>query len=80
MKQAVDPKNATGVAPFGRPARRKQWLFILLAVVFLVTAGIAAYQWFKGKRADRFAAAGQTINRSAPIPEHERRSRSGLFF
>lgn len=47
--------------PRRRSNRRKQWILIILGVLFLAVAGIATYHWFKGKRAERFAAAGDAL-------------------
>jgi hypothetical protein len=62
MNGATDAKDARGAPhPFGRSKRRKQWILVILGVVFLAVAGIATYHWFKSKRAERFAAAGDAL-------------------
>jgi hypothetical protein len=62
MNGARDAKDARGAPhPFGRSNRRKQWLLVILGVLFLAAAGIASYHWFKGKRAERFAATGDAL-------------------
>ncbi len=62
MSGARDAKDARGTPhPFGRPKRRKQWILIILGLLFLAVAGIATYHWFKSKRAERFAAAGDAL-------------------
>jgi hypothetical protein len=47
--------------PFARPKLRKRWILILIGLLLLTVAGITTYHWFKIKRADRFAAAGDTL-------------------
>src|SRR5438132_12026875 len=62
MSGASDAMDARGTPhPFGRPKRRKRWILIILGLVFLAVAGIATYHWFKSKRAERFAAAGDAL-------------------
>ena len=62
MNGGKDAKDARGAPhPFGRSNRRKQWLLVILGVLFLAVAGIAGYHWFKSKRAERFAAAGDAL-------------------
>jgi tetratricopeptide (TPR) repeat protein len=62
MNGATDAKGTSGAShPFGRSNRRKKWILIILGVLSLAGAGIATYHWFKGKRAERFAAAGDAL-------------------
>jgi hypothetical protein len=62
MNGAEDAKSAREAPhPFGRPKRRKQWILIILGLLFLVVAGITTYHRFKSKRAERFAAAGDAL-------------------
>src|SRR5436190_4611078 len=62
MSGEKDAKDARGTShPFGRPKRRKRWILIILGLLFLAVAGIATYHWFKSKRAERFAAAGDAL-------------------
>jgi hypothetical protein len=62
MSEALDAKDAGGAPhPFGQPNRRRRWILVVFALLFLVVAGITAYHWFKSKRAERFAAAGDAL-------------------
>jgi hypothetical protein len=47
--------------PFGRPNLRLRWILIVVGLLLLVVVGITTYHWFKIKRADRFAAAGDGL-------------------
>ena len=41
--------------------RGRRWLVLVVAVVALIGAGIWGYSWFKTRRAERFAALGDTL-------------------
>ena len=62
MSGAGNAKDAKGAQhPFGRPNRLKLWIFIMLGLLLLIGGGIATYDWFKSRRAERFAAAGDAL-------------------
>src|SRR5438094_3183212 len=45
-------------------ARKRQgrwWILLTASVLAVIVAGTIAYRWFKGQRAERFAAAGEPL-------------------
>ena len=44
-----------------RKRRGKWWILLIASVLAVIVAGTIAYRWFKGQRAERFAAAGEAL-------------------
>jgi len=44
-----------------RKRRGRWWILLTASVLAVIVAGTIAYRWFKGQRAERFAAAGETL-------------------
>jgi len=44
-----------------RRRRGKWWILLIASVLAVIVAGTIAYRWFKGQRAERFAAAGEAL-------------------
>ena len=44
-----------------RKQRGRRWILLIASVLAVIVAGTLAYRWFKGQRAERFAAAGETL-------------------
>src|SRR5436853_6371873 len=44
-----------------RRRRRRAWLIVLVLTLVLIGGSVAGYSWFKARRADRFAALGDTL-------------------
>ena len=44
-----------------RRRRGKWWILLIASVLAVIVAGTIAYHWFKGQRAERFAAAGEAL-------------------
>ncbi len=44
-----------------RKRRGRRWILLIASVLAVIVAGTIAYRWFKGQRADRFAAAGEAL-------------------
>ena len=41
--------------------QRGRWILLIASVLAVIVAGTLAYRWFKGQRAERFAAAGDAL-------------------
>src|SRR5437879_11223554 len=54
----VSPRDSTH---FARNNSRKRWVLIIATLLILTIAGGLGYHWFKVKRAERFAAAGDSL-------------------
>ena len=44
-----------------RKQRGRRWVLLIASVLAVIVAGTLAYRWFKGQRAERFAAAGDAL-------------------
>src|SRR6266478_296719 len=44
-----------------RKRRGRWWILLIGSVLAVIVAGTIAYRWFKGQRAERFAAAGEAL-------------------
>jgi len=44
-----------------RKRRGRWWILLTASVLAVIVAGTIAYRWFKGQRAERFAAAGEAL-------------------
>ncbi len=44
-----------------RKQRGRRWILLIASVLAMIVAGTLAYRWFKGQRAERFAAAGNAL-------------------
>ena len=44
-----------------RKQRGRRWILLIASVLAVIVAGTLAYRWFKGQRAERFAAAGDAL-------------------
>ena len=44
-----------------RKQRGRRWILLIASVLAVIVAGTLAYRWFKGQRAERFAAAGNAL-------------------
>jgi hypothetical protein len=44
-----------------RKRRGRWWSLLIASVLAVIVAGTIAYRWFKGQRAERFAAAGEAL-------------------
>jgi len=44
-----------------RKQRGRRWILPIASVLAVIVAGTLAYHWFKGQRAERFAAAGDAL-------------------
>ena len=44
-----------------RKQRGRRWILPIASVLAVIVAGTLAYRWFKGQRAERFAAAGDAL-------------------
>ena len=44
-----------------RKRRGRWWILLTASVLAVIVAGTIAYRWFKGQRAERFAAAGDAL-------------------
>src|SRR5437870_2896305 len=44
-----------------RKRRGRWWILLIASVLAVIVAGTIAYRWFKGQRAERFAAAGEAL-------------------
>ena len=44
-----------------RKQRGRRWILLIASVLAVIVAGTLAYHWFKGQRAERFAAAGNAF-------------------
>ena len=44
-----------------RKRRGRWWILLIASVLAVIVAGTIAYRWFKGQRAERFAAAGDAF-------------------
>ena len=44
-----------------RKQRGRRWILLIASVLAVIAAGTLAYRWFKGQRAERFAAAGDAL-------------------
>jgi len=44
-----------------RKRRGRRWILLIASVLAVIVAGTIAYRWFKGQRAERFAAAGDAF-------------------
>jgi len=44
-----------------RKQRGRRWILLIASVLGVIVAGTLAYRWFKGQRAERFAAAGNAL-------------------
>jgi hypothetical protein len=44
-----------------RKRRGSRWILLIASVLAVIVAGTIAYRWFKGQRAERFAAAGDAL-------------------
>src|SRR5947209_19986807 len=44
-----------------RKRRGRWWILLIASVLVVIVAGTIAYRWFKGQRAERFAAAGDAL-------------------
>ncbi len=44
-----------------RKQRGRRWILLIASVLAVIVAGTLAYRWFKGQRAERFAAAGEAL-------------------
>jgi len=44
-----------------RKQRGRRWILLIASVLAVIVAGTSAYRWFKGQRAERFAAAGNAL-------------------
>src|SRR5467141_4587801 len=44
-----------------RKRRGRWWILLIASVLAVIVAGTIAYHWFKGQRAERFAAAGDAL-------------------
>ena len=44
-----------------RKRRGRWWILLTASVLAVIVAGTRAYRWFKGQRAERFAAAGEAL-------------------
>ena len=44
-----------------RKRRGRWWILLTASVLAVIVAGTMAYRWFKGQRAERFAAAGEAL-------------------
>ena len=44
-----------------RKQRGRRWILLIASVLAVIVAGTLAYGWFKGQRAERFAAAGNAL-------------------
>ena len=44
-----------------RKRRDRWWILLTASVLAVIVAGTIAYRWFKGQRAERFAAAGEAL-------------------
>jgi hypothetical protein len=44
-----------------RKRRGRRWILLIASVLAVIVAGTITYRWFKGQRAERFAAAGDAL-------------------
>ena len=62
MSETVNPEDARREPRrLVRKNRRRRWVLIFLGLLLLTVLGTAGYHWFKARRAERFAAAGDEL-------------------
>src|SRR5438132_10745208 len=58
MSNPENPQPTSLERHSARKGRRRRWIWVFAGIVAIAVLGVATYHWFKIKRADRFAAAG----------------------
>ena len=62
MSEGVDrDRSKRQQRNLARKQRGRRWILLIASVLAMIVAGTLAYRWFKGQRAERFAAAGNAL-------------------
>ena len=62
MSEGVDrDRSKRQQRNLARKQRGRRWILLIASVLAMIVAGTLAYRWFKGQRAERFAAAGDAL-------------------
>ncbi len=62
MSEGTDrDRSKRGQRNLVRKRRGRRWILLTASVLAVIVAGTIAYRWFKGQRAERFAAAGDAF-------------------